>query len=105
MKTINLYNKFSRFIALRRDVAILKEQILKDKEDVVVFDFNKIELVSRSATHEFILLERETSLKGIKIVFEKMCPKVEKMFQIVKTTKKQKTKINFKKLSIKDLIN
>ena len=103
METINLYNKFSRFVALRKDVTEMKEQILKDKLSAVVFNFDKIELISRSAAHEFILLKKELSLKQIEIIFEKMCPKVKKMFEIVENSKAKKTKVVFKKISIKEL--
>jgi len=101
---INLFEIFSRFIILRRDVASLKKKILKLKKDSVIFDFNRIEFISRSAIHEIILTKKELEDHSIEIVFENMSVDIEKSIEKVKNTKKKKEKIKLKKINFRELI-
>lgn len=108
-KQINLYKIFSSFIVLRQDVRVLKEKILKKKLNSVVFNFDGIEFISRSATHEFNMIKKELSEKGVNVVFEKMSPDIEKIIKAVANPKGKKTKFKLKRVSLealaKNLIN
>ena len=55
--TVKLIDEIAPIISSRDIVVYLKDLIVKMSPKSVVFDFDRIEFVSRSAAHEFLLLK------------------------------------------------
>ncbi len=103
-KIISLFSIFSQFIVLREDVKKLKIKILKTKKNLFIFDFEKIDFVSRSALHELILTKKELKAKNIEVVFKNVNLEIEKALLKIQKTKKKKGIKHFEKIDFKELV-
>lgn len=103
---IKLFDIFSEFIVLRKDIEELKKDIVKAKDNFVVFDFDKIVFISRSAMHELCVIKRELENKGIQIKFINLNSDLKKMVDKVKNSKKTNIqKNNFENVDLEELVN
>jgi len=89
MCRIHLYDIFEDKILSRDKVRdFLYSDVVPEKGEIV-FDFDRIEFVSRSAAHEIIIFKEKSSFseKETKIIsFAGMSPQIESMFRAVVTS-------------------
>lgn len=81
--TIKLAQDIAQIISSRDVVLQVKQQIVTSQAEQVVLDFSKVEFISRSAAHEFILLS-ESLVDQHSVTFVDMNESVRTMLQTVR---------------------
>lgn len=100
--TIKLAQEIAEIISSRDVVLKVKQQIVASKAERVVLDFSKVEFISRSAAHEFILLS-ESLVNQHPVTFIDMNESVRTMLQTVRNHRVAPQKIEVPLLQAVDI--
>lgn len=87
---IVLSDFFDNQLNNRASVALLFESVKASK--AIVFDFNGIDFISRSAAHEILTFIDDVQKKGVDITFTNLAPDVDETLQRVSESRKQNYK-------------
>ncbi len=79
-KKISLFKHFGKIIITRKAIADFFNELRELSVSEILLDFDKIEFISRSCAHEYII-RKENS--GLKIRELSMSPKVLAMFNLI----------------------
>lgn len=108
---IHIAQQIAKIVSSRDLVYKLKKEVLKSKEPSVQFDFTDVEFVSRSAAHEFLMLQEEMQNRLFKkktIQFTNTNENIKQMFRVVAANlampKNQKPELELKKTDIHTLL-
>ena len=105
---INIAEKTASILGSRDVVQSLDKLIKKTKNDLVDFDFAKVDFVSRSAAHELLLSKEKFKRQSKTISFINANQGITKMLRIVAANRalppQKPTEFNVPTINIKSLI-
>lgn len=81
---LKLAQEIAEIISSRDVIAVIKNRLLDQPEKAFVLDFSSVAFISRSAAHEFILLEEDLKSHKKQIEFIHMNSDVQAMFNTVR---------------------
>lgn len=85
-KYIDLSREIAEIISSRDVILNLQSIVNSLKEDSVVLNFANVDFISRSAAHQFLLLQESMDRKNIQ--FENLNESVAQMFAVVSQSRK-----------------
>lgn len=106
--TIEVAKFLASNIGSRDIVDVLQDQILNSNSSLVILDFKNVNFVSRSAAHEFLLIQEKLRQEHKEIIFNNLNNDISEMIRVVAANraapKSNKSEFNPEKTDINTLL-